>query len=355
MRRVLAIGLLFFSTAYYQGNALATNTPQFLSVSTASPVEFILTDPQGRRKGYDPVTNTTFDEILANYSTTLLCDEATFSFCSPPYKRLEMGNEMTGQYTLDVIGTESGDFRVEVTTTGEAGNRISHFFEGTTARGVASRFTFQGEAIFFASFGAHLKITSASEAFEVNGTFTLGPSGTISPVKQPVTIQLGEDFLVTIPAGSFNRTPQGAFAFRGVIKGLTMCTQTAFNRSTDCLSREIEPNEDFDANLTPTGANGYAFRIVGAGRTNLPSANPVEVHLAIGTNGGTVAVNADFARQHSAGRCNAANPRPVQGGAHLGFYAAELWAAHKLNRYLLSPRSLDPFRKRVLSFLRTIE
>ena len=215
-----------------------------------------------------------------------------------------MSIQMAGQYTLDVIGTESGNFRVEVATSDEAGNRISHFFEGTTAPGVSSRFTFQAEAIFFAAFGANLKITSASEAFEMNGTFTLGPSGTISPITQPVTVQFGEDFLMTIPAGSFSQTPQGAFAFKGVIKGLTLCSLTAFNNSTNCLSRDIEPNKYVDANLTPTGSTGYAFKIVGAVQglrqwpAKLPSANPVEgveVQLAIGNNGGTVSVNADFA------------------------------------------------------------
>ena len=38
------------------------------------------------------------------------------------------------------------------------------------------------------------------------------------------------------------------------------------------------------------------YKIVSAGRTDLPSANPVEVRLAIANNGGVVSVNAGFAR-----------------------------------------------------------
>ena len=102
-------------------------------------------------------------------------------------------------------------------------------------------------------------------------------------------------FLEAITAGSFTPTPKGAFGFKGVINGITKCTMTAFARSTDCLRRDTEPTTYFDAHLTPTGANGYAFKIVGAGLTDLPSANPVEVRLAIGNNGGSVSVIADFA------------------------------------------------------------
>lgn len=297
MRRALAIGLLLFSTAYYQGNALATNTLQGLGINTDSPVEFILTDPDGRRTGFDPVTKTPFREIpLSDYATYLYCDEQNGSSCNPPDKQLNMTDQMPGLYTLDVIGTGSGDFRVEVTASDAEGNEIAHTYSGTTAPGRTSRFTFQGKVISFAAFGANLKITSASNAFEVNGTFTPGPGGTISPCEEPVSIQLGNYFLVTIPAHSFQETPQGAFVFKGAISGITRCSQTAFDRSTDCLSHEIEPNENFDANLTLTSGNGYAFKIVGAGRTNLPSAKPVDVRLAIGSNGGEVSVNADFAR-----------------------------------------------------------
>ena len=266
-----------------------------LSAHASGPVEIILTDPQGRQTGFDPVHSISFHDIpVSAYSTDEVCDEVNGSSCSPPVKSVVMANPMGGQYTLDVIGTGSGDFRVAVSMSDAAGNDIWHLFEGTTAPGVSSRFTFQGELIFFAAFEANLKITSASKAFQVNGTFTLGTGETISPATQPVSVQLGNYFLTTIPAGSFRQSPQGAFVFKGVIKGITMCTETSFGANQVCLSRKTEPDKYFDANLTPTGGNGYAFKVVCAGPTDLPSANPVEVRLAIGNNGGSVSVNGEF-------------------------------------------------------------
>ncbi len=139
-----------------------------------------------------------------------------------------------------------------------------------TAAPQISRITFPGE-VTFAAFGARLAINSPSRAFEVNSTFILDAGGTISPVMQPVTIQVGNNFLAVIPAGSFRPGPNGKFLFDGVINGVAL-----------------------SANLTPLGGNSYAFRIEGAGAPNLPSANPVEVWLGIGNNGGSVPVNAGF-------------------------------------------------------------
>ncbi len=248
------------------------NTPQALGVYTNGPVELILTDPQGRRTGFDPISNTSFQDIPASaYSTIIFRDEQNFSPDDPPFKALDMANQMAGQYTLDVIGTGSGDFTVEVIASDAAGNWIIQTYSGTTAPGAPSRFTFPGAVIVFAPFSARLEINSASQAFELNSTFTLGPGGTISPVTQPVTLQLGNAFLVTIPAGSLMPGPNGMFLFDGVINNVAL-----------------------SANLTPISANSYAFRISGAGVPNLPGANPVDVGLAIGNNGGSISVNADL-------------------------------------------------------------
>ena len=109
------------------------------------------------------------------------------------------------------------------------------------------------------------------QAFGGDGTFTLGSGGMISPVTEPVTIQIGDGFLATIPAGSFERTSQGTYVFGGVLQGVLLA-----------------------AALTPTGGNSYAFAIAGAGAPNLPSTNPVDVRLAIGSNGGSTSMTASF-------------------------------------------------------------
>jgi len=259
-------------------NALVPQlTYKGLGVYEVGPVQFILADPLGRRTGFDPISNTFFHDIpVSDYSTTVHEDEQTGSTLGPPTQSLVMANQMDGQYTLDVIGTGSGDFIIYVSASDAAGNDITHSYFGTTAPGVTSRFTFPGEVNIFAAFGTTLKINSASKAFEVNGTFTLGQNAAISPMTQPVSIQMGQAYLVTIPAGSTIQTSQGVFDFKGTIRGIAL-----------------------EAHVMVTGSNRYAFAIKGAGEaktTVLPHANPVDVHLAIGSSGGSTSVDASFVR-----------------------------------------------------------
>jgi len=247
------------------------NTAAALAIHTNDPVDFILTDPQGRRTGFDPITNTSYQDIPASaYSTTIYRDEQAFSFVEPPLKALDMANQMSGQYTLNVIGTGSGAFNIEVRTSDAAGNLVIQTYAGTTSPGTSSHITFQGAVTAFSAFTPSLTITSASQSFRATGFFTLGTGGAISPTTQPLTLVLGR-FLVTIPAGSFSMTRPGVFVFQGSVNGVPLAAQ-----------------------LTQLGTNRYNFQISGAGAPDLPSANPVDVRLAIGSNGGSASVNATF-------------------------------------------------------------
>lgn len=122
----------------------------------------------------------------------------------------------------------------------------------------------------FAAFSAKVDINAAASAFEVNSSFTLGTGGSIAPLTQNVTLQLGS-FSTTIPAGSFTQGPDGKFLFGGVVNGVVLAV-----------------------NLTPLDGGSYVLRIEGAGAPSLPSSNPVAVTLTIGKNTGSTSVNADF-------------------------------------------------------------
>lgn len=275
IRKMVLLGVVTFAMVFTSSKvALSENTLKALSASTSSPVELVLIDPQGRKSGFDPITKTLFEDIPTSaYTSSQICDEQTFTGCSAPYKTLDMANQMDGQYTLEVIGTGAGDFTVVVERSDAAGNWITHFYSGTTAPGRISRFTFPGKVVTFASFGATLKISSASKAFEMNGTFTLGPDGVISLETQPVSIEL-PNLLLTIPVGSFSQTRQGTFVFAGVIEDVHLA-----------------------AELTLIGGKSYAFQVRATGVSvppGLPSANPVDVLLAIGNNGASMTVNANF-------------------------------------------------------------
>ena len=159
----------------------------------------------------------------------------------------------------------------------DAAGWIDQSYSGTTAPGRVSRFTFPGVLTNFAAFGATVKINLASKAFEVKASFTLGDRGMISLTAQPVTIETfysGHSIMVTIPPGSFRQTQQGTFVFQGVIQGIQLA-----------------------AELKPEGGKSYTLQVRGMRvpeRSDLPSGNPVTVWLAIGNNGGSIEVNAEF-------------------------------------------------------------
>jgi hypothetical protein len=232
-------------------------------------VKVLLTDPLSRTTGFDFKTGVN----VATIPTSLLLEG--------DWPAIFISDGIPGTYTLHVLGTGTGGtFGLDIAYPNAFPNAFDTTIEeysGTILPGQKLSFTFDAFAFkdvanLFTAFGAHLRITSANKAFEVNGTFTLGPGRTISPVTQPVTTELGQSFLLTIPAGSFRRTPQGTFVFAGMIRGIPL-----------------------PATLTPLGGSSYAFQISGTGASNLPRvANPIDVRLAIGSNGGSVSLNTEF-------------------------------------------------------------
>jgi hypothetical protein len=248
------------------------STAQALGVYSSDPVAFVLTDSLGRRAGFDPVSKTSFEEIPTSaYSMTLYRDDLNLSAPDPPpFTALDMANQMAGQYTLDVIGAGSGNFTVEVLSSDAAGNWIMQTYSGTTAPGTTSRFTFQGAVTTFATFSANVAISQSAKAFGVGGLLSGAGFPGFDPLTQPVTLKVGA-FVITIPAGSFQLDPSGSYFFTGTINGVQLA-----------------------AGIQPQGGTIYAYGIAGLNARNLPTANPVDVRLAIGSIGGNASATATF-------------------------------------------------------------
>jgi hypothetical protein len=124
------------------------------------------------------------------------------------------------------------------------------------------------DVVPFAAFSAAVQINQASSSFHATGGLTPGLGGSIDPLTQALTFQVG-GFTTTIPAGSFRKN-NGAFTFAGSINGVPL-----------------------DVTIQPQGG-GYAYRVDAAGAPHLPTGNPVMVSLTIGYNTGTIQVNATF-------------------------------------------------------------
>jgi DNA-binding beta-propeller fold protein YncE len=115
------------------------------------------------------------------------------------------------------------------------------------------------------------KLEISAKGFDLNESFTLGTtSNGINPVTEDVTLQIGT-FSVTIPAGSFERKPNGRFDFKGVINEVKLKAQ-----------------------IVPLGNNIFTFNAEGKGVDLTGLTNPVTVVLTIGTDSGTTAVTAEF-------------------------------------------------------------
>lgn len=85
-----------------------------------SPGELLLTDPQGRRIGYDPVQGITYNEIPdAYYEVSRLDDDETGEL-GPESKELYVPQPPAGDYHLQVIGTGTGTYTLEMRATDPA-------------------------------------------------------------------------------------------------------------------------------------------------------------------------------------------------------------------------------------------
>jgi uncharacterized protein YcfL len=87
--------------------------PRTLRISAHSPVELLVTDPLGRKLGFDPTSNTTWNEIP---NATYTVDEISANGANlPPLqdKYLEIIAPLDGNYTVDVIGTGQGAYEID--------------------------------------------------------------------------------------------------------------------------------------------------------------------------------------------------------------------------------------------------
>ena len=99
---------------------------RILAITALSPVELMITDPSGRRLGYDPATGNDVSEIP---------DAMYYRDTSTTHKYLIITSPEVGDYTLTVTGTGSGDYTLVGTFV--QGNQVTSplFASGTTHPG----------------------------------------------------------------------------------------------------------------------------------------------------------------------------------------------------------------------------
>ncbi len=257
-----------------------------LYVKAHSPIELLLTAPNGQQTGFNPLTNTRFNSIPAGgYVNLFLADDKDHTLPpTPQEKTLVVVGPGDGSYTLQAIGTGTGVYTLDFFAYDANGSVSTAEVTGNTTLGQilaygigyssvpGSQITVTPLVTSFSALSAKLDIWAGPPPrFDLNSSFTLG-SGTngINPLTEKVTFSIGT-FSITVPAGSFKKNAKGQFVFQGIINGVALQLQ-----------------------ITPLGGKSYQFKADGTAVNLTGLTNPVTVIITIGDDSGTTAVTADF-------------------------------------------------------------
>jgi len=104
----------FCEVRQYSGREFTFVTETGLRIKFHSPVELLITDPQGRKLGDDPVALRFFDEIPDSYYDSIgLEDDDTGTDPTDPGKSLYIPRAASGQYTLNVTGLDTSAYSAD--------------------------------------------------------------------------------------------------------------------------------------------------------------------------------------------------------------------------------------------------
>lgn len=105
-----------------------------ITLMLGSPADLLVTDPLGRRQGYDPRDETYYDEIPeASYADEKLIDGGTDDGDDHPIKFLSIPLPASGDYDIQIIGTGVGTYTLEILSYNSIGNSMLQTFEGETS------------------------------------------------------------------------------------------------------------------------------------------------------------------------------------------------------------------------------
>jgi len=102
-----------------------------------SPVELVLTAPDGSQKGLNPTTGTVLDSIPASgYKEFTIANDENHALKSlPKIKRLNVVNPQNGAYLLSIYGTGSGAYSIDIAADDISGNRETKVIRGVATPG----------------------------------------------------------------------------------------------------------------------------------------------------------------------------------------------------------------------------
>lgn len=123
---------------------LSSGDPSALVIQAFSPVQLLITDPQGNRVGSDPVTGKKYTEVAnGGCITEQIGDDDNPDPNAPPEPEnlsCEFSPPLTGNYNVQVIGTGSGPYTLDFVSFDPSGNKITKTFTGTAITNVTTNY-----------------------------------------------------------------------------------------------------------------------------------------------------------------------------------------------------------------------
>lgn len=120
------------STRLYRGPDAPYRFPIYgITITLHSPAELIVTAPDGSKTGYDPISGTRYKQIpLANYFAEGYDDDETGAVEPHKAKFLNIaGGPADGEYMVQVIGTGTGLYSMDIERIGTDGKTIDGISE----------------------------------------------------------------------------------------------------------------------------------------------------------------------------------------------------------------------------------
>lgn len=174
---------LMLGAETYTRSAIAGSGTNSLSITVQSPVSLLLTDPASRRFGTDPTTglgvNTIPNARIADNSfsdpdgTAEVEDARQIIVGSPEDVDGQISGlgdgVLDGSYSIDVVGTATGTYRLQITSVDTSGNGKTRVIRGKTNLGKHERLTVTRSG----APGAPILISSSSVPIRTPGDIDL--------------------------------------------------------------------------------------------------------------------------------------------------------------------------------------
>jgi hypothetical protein len=276
---VLASLFFFASPARAQNAPAATCCKSDLQIVATSPVELLVTAPNGLKTGFNPTTGLHLQQIPS--SSYYAAPIPVASGGTVEGRRIDINMPAAGEYRVQAIGQETRAFDVQFIAVDNNGGRSEMKF----AAGASPNATFVYDVRYspapgskirvkplvpFASLAADVDVSAGPPPkFSASGSVTLGPGAGVSdPATEPFSFHLA-GYSVTIPSGSFKRSKAGDYAFNGTIAGVPLRVR-----------------------IVPESGNSFDFRVETRNIDMTHAINPLRLLLILGDNAGSDVINA---------------------------------------------------------------